>query len=112
MLSSMLCELISGQGERTIHGMPRHRPNDWKREVGARLEATRLALGFDHQADMCREIKAEPNTWNQWERGVRLIDLGVAIRLCSRFGLTLDWIYRGDMAGLPLSLAGKVRRFA
>ncbi len=78
-----------------------------ERAVGQRLVASRLALGLK-AVDICKTINVQQNTYSQWESGDRLIGPSDSIRLCDRFGLTLDWIYQGDMAGLPHSLATKL----
>jgi hypothetical protein len=32
--------------------------------------------------------------------GVRLLTLQAGLRICEAYGVTLDWLYRGDMSGL------------
>lgn len=72
---------------------------DILREVPARLIMTRNALGLS-QAELCREAGIATNAWNQFEKD-RTITIVNAIKLCDRFGLTLDWLYLGDRSGLP-----------
>lgn len=79
----------------------------WQRMVGSRLQTTRIALGKT-QADLARVLLISPQRWNNYERGARPIDIEFAIRLCERFGVTLDWLYRGIVAGLPFELAQRV----
>ena len=78
-------------------------------EVGDRLRAVREALELS-QSDVARAIDVRANTYNQWEHGKRLIDPLVASRLCDQFGVTMDWIYRGNMSSLPQHLAAKLVR--
>ena len=78
-------------------------------EIGARLRAARVALGLS-QAELARGIGVRPNTYNQWESGKRLVDPLVAADICDRFGITMDWIYRGSTLGLPQSLLTKITR--
>jgi len=40
-----------------------------------------------------------------WDNGQRRIPIEAATVLCERYGVTLDWIYRGSLAGV----APKVR---
>lgn len=75
-----------------------------KKAIGRRLAATRLALGFERQDDIAAALKIKRSTYNEWERGAKVINLRVAAVLCERYGLTLDWIYRGIPAGLPVRL--------
>ena len=79
------------------------------REVARRLRRTRLALGYESQAGFARVIDTKVSRYNQYETGERLITLDVALRITERFGVTLDWIYRGDASGLPrrIDVAGE-----
>lgn len=77
-----------------IHGMQS------PRIIAARLAQTREALGLK-AADLCRQTGIAPNAWSQFESGERPITIKNAVKLCETYGLTLDWIYRGDAAGLP-----------
>lgn len=72
--------------------------------IAARLIATREALGLN-QADLCTQAGIARNTYNQWEKGTNRPQLDYAIRPCERFGLTLDWIYRGIPSRLPHEIA-------
>ena len=78
-------------------------------KIGDRLRAVREALELS-QSDVARAIDVRANTYNQWEHGKRLIDPLVASRLCDQFGVTMDWIYRGNMSSLPHHLAEKLVR--
>lgn len=41
---------------------------------------------------------------NNYERGLRRPELDVATRIVQKTGVTLDWIYLGERAGLPARL--------
>lgn len=73
--------------------------------IARRLIATRLALGFQSQVEFCRVAGVQANAWNNYETARSRPKLDVALQLCQRFHLTLDWIYRGDAGGLPHRLA-------
>lgn len=75
--------------------------------LGKRLRQTREAMALK-AVDICRAIDIEPNRWSQYESGTRPVTMAVAIRLCEAYGLTLDWIYRGDPSGLPVRLHQKL----
>lgn len=77
--------------------------------IARRLIATRLALGFESQVEFCRVADIAANAWNNYETARSRPKLAVAIALCERFHLTLDWIYRGDASGLPHRLAVAIR---
>ncbi len=76
-------------------------------EIAKRLKATRKALGIN-QAELCRRTGIAVNTYNQWERGKGPPALKEAIKLARACGLTLDWIYFGDISALPHNLAVKI----
>lgn len=77
--------------------------------IARRLKFTRLALGLS-QAELCSQAGIARNTYNQWERGLGRPELDKGIALCETFGLTLDWIYRGIIGGLPHGVAVSIRQ--
>lgn len=81
---------------------------DLKTDVGRRLRQTRTALGLDQQDFGTRAGMSQPQ-YNQYENGKRLLTLASALLLCSEYGLTLDWLYRGDPSGLPYRMATAIR---
>jgi transcriptional regulator with XRE-family HTH domain len=87
------------------------RPIDHLRATGIRLKAARLALqppfGLK-AAEFSKAIGVQPNTYSQWENGARLLDVLVAIRISERFGITLEWLYRGNAAQLPNAIFNDV----
>lgn len=75
--------------------------------VAKRLKAIRKARKVSTQLDMANLIGASENQYNNWERGLPL-PAGFAIKIAARTGVTLDYIYRGDISGLPLWLANEL----
>lgn len=81
--------------------MPRSaRASDLKIKTGQRLRAAREALSLEQQ-DVYRAVNVGKSTWSMWETGQRLADPVAMVRFSSRFGISLDWIYRGDSSSLP-----------
>lgn len=78
-----------------------------KEAIGRRLELTRKALGLT-ASRFATEAAIPKNTYSQYETGDRTPNLAFAIRLCERFDLTLDWVYRGDPSGLRYNLAEQI----
>lgn len=74
---------------------------------------TARALGLS-PAELCRRTGIKPNQWSQFTNPdkKRRITVDAAYKLVDEFGLTLDWIYDGDPAGLPNALAQKLRKAA
>jgi ribosome-binding protein aMBF1 (putative translation factor) len=81
------------------------------KSIAIRLKSTREAIGVT-AAELCRQINCKPNRWSQYESGDRKITVEVADRLCDEYGLTLDWIYRANPAGLPHRIHIKLRQIA
>lgn len=75
--------------------------------IARRLTATREAVGIT-QAELCRRADIKPNAYNQWEKGHGRPNLEHAIRLVRTLGITLDWIYLGDLSGVPHGLASQI----
>ena len=76
--------------------------------IAERLRLTRTALGMS-QAAFCKSVDIAANTYNQYEKAVQTPRLDMAIRMCRRHRLTLDWIYMGDGSSLPSSLHEKIK---
>lgn len=79
-----------------------------KKSVGRRLARLLDTLGLS-QADMCRQLHLKPNRVSQWLAGDRLIPVDEAIEICFAYGVTLDWLYRDHLEGMPFDLAQKLR---
>lgn len=74
-------------------------------EIGERLSRLRTCIAPKlSQADWADAHGFNRTQWNNWETGKRRISVDAAERLCLRYGLTLDWVYRGRVDGLPESL--------
>jgi transcriptional regulator with XRE-family HTH domain len=72
--------------------------------IAARLRATREAFGLG-QNEFARRAGIASNTYNQYEQAKNLPRLDFANQICDAYGVTLDWIYRGDTSGLPFHIA-------
>lgn len=79
--------------------------------VGRRLRLTRETLRVT-QREFANGAGIAKNTYGQYETGARLISPKRAIELSDRWGLTLDWIYRGDPGNLPYKLAAAINALA
>jgi hypothetical protein len=92
-------------------GMVRKDDPKLKTEVGARLALTRSALGHG-VTDMSRLMESDNHgsNYSNYESGIRLISISHAMALYRNCGLTLDWIYFGDMRMLSADLQEKLRQ--
>ena len=79
----------------------------WQIAVSERIVQGRTALGRS-QANVAKALGISAQRLSNYENGSRPLDIGLAIILCERFGLTLDYLYRGKVYGLPSELADKI----
>ena len=73
--------------------------NTHKIYVGARLRLTIDALERS-QATVAQQLDISPSKLHNWIRGVNYPEIPVLIKLCDRYGLTMDWFLRGQLAGV------------
>lgn len=76
-------------------------------EIGRRLKATRQALGL-RARDIHRATGIGESTWSQYENGRRFPDLMQMLPFADRFGIPLDWIYRGIVTAVPYEIAQRI----
>jgi transcriptional regulator with XRE-family HTH domain len=77
--------------------------------VAERLKVTREALGYPNQKDFYAPLQIGPSAYSMWESGKQFPSVTNAALLCQEYGLTLDWIFLGDVASLPEKIAIKIR---
>ena len=76
-------------------------------EIGKRMFLLRKALG-NTQAQMGRLAGVSGNAWQNYESGLRRIELDNVFQLETTSGAPQEWIYRGVMVRMPLDLAQKI----
>lgn len=83
---------------------------DSREEIGKRLRQLRFAWGYESAEEWVKYIGGvDRTTWLGYEAGNRLIPVPEAIRLCARFQLSTDWIYRGMEGTLPPAVIERLR---
>lgn len=70
-------------------------------EIGRRLTALRNAESNLNQKEWAEKHGFSPTQYNNWEKGTRRITVDEAEKLCNTYGLSLDFIYRGRLSGVP-----------
>ena len=68
-------------------------------------------MGFK-AVQIATSVDCAPNRWSQYETGERTLTLEIANRLVDEYGVTLDWLYRGDRPTLRGELREKLPRSA
>lgn len=84
---------------------------DSTKVIAKRLLSTRQALGLS-QVEFCAQIDVAKNVYNPFETGKRRITVDVAMKIRGRFGISLDWIYCGEVGRLPVELVTKLQSVA
>ena len=69
-------------------------------DIGKRLEALRVGFSDLTQKAWAEKHGFNPTQYNNWAKGSRRIPVEAAEKLCDRYGLTLDAIYRGKVDGV------------
>lgn len=69
-------------------------------EIGDRLCAIRRGFSDLSQKEWAQRHHFSATQYNNWEKGARRISVDAAEVLVERYGLSLDFIYRGRMDGL------------
>lgn len=72
-------------------------------EIAERVQRVREAFGVS-QADAARIAGVSLSTWNGWETGYARLSLDGARRLKAAWGISLDYLFEGDISGLSASL--------
>jgi transcriptional regulator with XRE-family HTH domain len=88
-----------------VQGMARRARNlTTPDSVAERLALTREILGLT-QKEFAVSAGMILSRYNLREAGKIPLPLSGGIQLCDAYGLTLDWLYRGNLQGLPIWLA-------
>lgn len=75
--------------------------------VAYRLNALLRAKNLK-DAEVARKLRLKPQTWGNYTQGTRPLPITVALELVKEFGVSLDWIYRGERASMPAGLLARI----
>lgn len=75
----------------------------WQTLVGHRIVMLREAKGV-RQGQLAKLIGISPQRLSNYERGERPLDVELAILICDKLAGTLDYLYRGNHAGLAFEV--------
>jgi DNA-binding XRE family transcriptional regulator len=103
------------------HNMPRPNPPSTEmppkakanqllnESIARRLRWTRAVLGLSQTA-MAKALHIKRPTYTEYECATFRMTVPVAINLCHLAGVTLDWIYRGNLEFVRDPMRGKLER--
>ena len=83
--------------------MPSHNPFD-PVEVGRRLIALRTYYD-KNQGEFARSVQIDPTSYGRIEKGQKPLKADMAYRIAERWGVSMDFLYRGRLTELPEALA-------
>ena len=75
--------------------------------VGQRL----TCLREHHQktrAEFAESVRVDPTSYGRIEKGLKPLKADMAYRIAERWNVSMDFLYRGSLVGLPDNLADKV----
>lgn len=72
-------------------------------DIARRIE-TLMGVLDHNQTSFANLVGISQPALNNYLKGIRRPDIDVAIQMQLRTGVTLDWLYLGDRAGLPSRL--------
>ena len=78
-------------------------------KIGRRIELIRQASGYSTKTKFADAIGLSPQGYNGYANGTERIGVDAAIRVCKRFGASLDFIYRGLEFGVVGTVIEKIR---
>jgi len=77
--------------------------------IGDRLKYVRLAIGLT-QAEFAKSIGSSQGACGQYEAGMRRPAIEIGLRILDRHGVSLDFLYAGNIAKLDYEFAEKLRK--
>lgn len=72
--------------------------------VGRRLTALREYHG-KNRADFAESVQIDATSYGRIEKGLKPLKADMAFRIAERWGVSMDFLYRGRLTELPESLA-------
>jgi transcriptional regulator with XRE-family HTH domain len=79
-------------------------------DIGKRIVMLREALGRN-QVSFAQLVDISQPALANYEKGYRRPDLDKAVQIVNKTGVTLDWLYLGERAGLPQRLLALIAEF-
>ena len=80
-------------------------------EIARRLRLLRMAVA-DSITDLSTRTGITRSAWSNYENGLSRIGVDAAMKLCDTYGISLDWVYRGQDAMLPHGLVRRMQELA
>lgn len=76
--------------------------------VGLRLAAIRSASGLT-SGDFAKTVDIDPSSYSKIELGKKPLNVDMGFRVAERWGVSMDFLYRGSLNGLPDNIMASLR---
>lgn len=73
-------------------------------QVGRRLQALREYRGLN-SGEFARSVQIDATSYGRIEKGLKPLKADMAFRIAERYGVSMDFLYRGRLTELPSNLA-------
>lgn len=80
-------------------------------EIAERLKRVRLALDYG-QTELATVLEISPQRYYNYESGRRPMDIEIAVKLCTKERLPIEWLFMGVKDRLRPALARRLARIA
>lgn len=80
-----------------------------RRAIGRNLQRARMLID-ENRSRIAEDFGVTHAAWWKWEAGERYPDVATMVRFCERWRFTMDFLYRGVLAGLDERLRNKLYR--
>ncbi|MFH5773564.1 helix-turn-helix domain-containing protein [Paracoccus sp. NGMCC 1.201697] len=106
LVTAQNCAIMATPPEKLLssHTLLQMRPE----RIGRRLRVLREALELK-PSEIADSLGIERTYWSRFENGKRALTDAHGALICERYGVTMDYLIRGEWAHLPLTLAAKMR---
>ncbi len=78
--------------------------------VSGRLRALRIELGFKSQSAFAEKLGIDKSTYNPYETGARPLTFETACLIRRHFGISIDWLFFGDLQQSAIQTMAKIGR--
>ncbi len=78
-------------------------------EVGARLKSLR-EYRQKNQKEFAEAVDIDPTSYGRIEKGLKPLKADMAYRIAERWGVSMDFLYRGRLTELPDDLANQLMK--
>ena len=78
--------------------------------IGRRLEDLRIELGFKTQVAFAEALGIDKSTYNLYKTGARPLTFETACIIRSKWGMSIDWLFFGDLQQSAIQTMAKIGR--